>query len=420
MFQPIHLEDIVPNPTPDDLTLSRAYLLWVNPPEPGEDRRGTLPDRDVEITVPAMWPYPEQLVKLGEELHSFLNPANPGAGPKLVVALGTGDVPVDDVKGLGWHIHPGILNDDQLAKWTTRKDLEDADAISRLFEEGRATIGYLPRKVTKEANDKRKPEDREPDWSVSIRKRLISSRDGTSPLGPAAAWALVGNDIPLQYSQRMAGRVQISPNVPLESEKAAYEQAEERARNIRALYDRGIVPRKHVPSHHPRDRDEMPLWARQTLTRLFNLAKDSSRNAASMEPEIAALRESGGFELEPTKSGKSFKISSQNKQTCAIGYIIANLKRPGAAEPPTSSHGHAQQQNPLGTADFAQQPGVPYGQPPAQPSLQSGPEVPTWAAAGAFAPPSPSGYQRPSFTTPAEPLNRTSGRPQSRSTRGRK
>ncbi|MGI5347326.1 hypothetical protein ACQEU8_03935 [Streptomyces sp. CA-250714] len=396
----------MPNPTPDDLTLSRAYLLWVNPPEPAEDRWGTLPDRDVEITVPAMWPYPEQLVKLGEELHSFLNPANPGAGPKLVVALGTGDVPVDDVKGLGWHIHPGILNDDQLAKWATPDDRKNADMIYQLFEEGRAITGHLPAKILKDKNEKRK--HREPDWSLEIRRRMYFNKVGEGDekgfLGPAAAWALIDNDIPVVRDSRREGLVQISPAVPLESEKAARERGEEHGRNIRAFYDWRIVPRGYTPSSNTRSKDNLPAWAKQTVNRLADLAKTGSQSAASTAPEIAALEEAGGLTLVPNESHTGFRVSTKSRKTWPITAIIDAVNRL-PTELREFGPGSAQQQNQLGGAQSARQPGASYGQPGAQHTLppQPRPEVPTWAGAGAFAPPSAGGHQPPSSTTPAMP-----------------
>ncbi|MGI5347312.1 hypothetical protein ACQEU8_03860 [Streptomyces sp. CA-250714] len=391
----------MPNPTIDDLTLSRAYLLWANAPEPGEDRRETLPDREVEITVPAMAPYPEQVVKLGEELHSFLNPANPGAGPKLVVALGTGDVPVDNLKGLGWHIHPGILNENQLAKWASSRDLMEAGWIHQLYEEERATRGYLPSRIdSAEQNEKRK--NSEPAWSVATRQILHRSRAGKHPLGPAAAWALIDNDIPVLRSQTNE-RVQIQSKVPLDSERAARERGEMLARNIRALYDWGIIPSGQIATCIPTV-SGTPKWVQGTIKRIEELAREKAAAATKEKPEIDALTGAGRFTLKPSKSGKAFKISTDNLKRYPVANIMKNLDQ---LQPDLREYGPdgPPQQAALGAAEPAPQLGASYGQPPASPTLrpsappfpQAFPPNPTWAeATRAFSPPVPSGNRNPS------------------------
>ncbi|MGI5347311.1 hypothetical protein ACQEU8_03855 [Streptomyces sp. CA-250714] len=409
----------MPNPTPDDLTLSRAYLLWVN--EDFEERRETLPDREVEITVPAMWPYPKQVVKLGEELHSFLNPANPGAGPKLVVALGTGDVPVDNLKGLGWHIHPGILNDDQIAEWTDSTDLREADWIHQLYEEERATRGYVPTRIdSAERNEKRK--NSEPDWSLGIRRKMNRSRAGEDyPWGPAAAWALIGNEIPVQRSQE-SGRVRISSRAPLDSERAARERGEMLGRNIRALYDWGIIPLEHVPPSAPRGR-QWPEWAKKTLSRIAHLAIKGDSAVASEEPEITALNDSAQLTLQPTENGKGFKIAI--RKTYPTAAILANLEQLPPDLRKYGPDGPSQQAAP-GVAESAPQLGASYGQPPAvppfQPSAAPLPQNPTLAeAARALAPPIAGGYQFPSSEAEAETSSRAAKQQrESHRRRGRK
>ncbi|MGI5347327.1 hypothetical protein ACQEU8_03940 [Streptomyces sp. CA-250714] len=387
----------MPNPDIDDGVLSYAYLQWLN--QAPEERMGTLPNDDVEIYVDATPSFPAQNVRLGAALHSFLHPANPGAGKDTADTLQYSGIPVHNLEGLGRHIHPQALNPDQFAKWATPEDIADADDIYKLFNEGRATRGYLPRKINPNTAANRK--NPEPDWSIHIRSQLQHSRKDEAALGPMAAWALIDNDIPLQHSQ-WRGNVKISSQVLLDTEKAALERAEEYGRYIRAFYDWGVLPPKHVPSTAHIRGNPLPEWARRTVTRLHGLAKAVGQAAASEEPEIAALREAGQLTLVPTESGNSVRISQENKKTCTIAEIRAGLDRlpPAVRE---FGPGNAQQQNQLGAAGSAQQPDAPHGQLRAQPSLQPSPEVPTWVGAGAFAPPSPGGHQPPSSTTPAMP-----------------
>ncbi|MGI5347328.1 hypothetical protein ACQEU8_03945 [Streptomyces sp. CA-250714] len=382
----------MPNLDIDDGVLSYAYLQWLN--QAPEERMGTLPNDDVEIYVDATPSFPAQPVRLGATLHSFLHPANPGAGKETATTLEYSGIPVHDLEGLGRHIHPRALNPDQLTKWATPEDIADADDIYKLFNEGRATRGYLPPKINPSSVENRR--NPEPGWAVYIRSRLHHSRQNRISLGPAGAWALIDNDIPIQYSQEKH-HLKISSSVLLESEKAARERGEEHGRNIRALYDWGVVPREHVPGSALAGGDDVPEWARRTLARLHYLAKADGSAAASEEPEIAALREAGRLTLVPSKSGNGLRISQENKKTCTSAEIRAGL---GQLSPEVREFGPgiAQQDNPLGAAESARQPGASYGQPGAQHALpfQPSPEVPTWAGAGAFAPPTVGGYQPPS------------------------
>ncbi|MGI5347315.1 hypothetical protein ACQEU8_03875 [Streptomyces sp. CA-250714] len=394
----------MPNSIVDDLRLSHAYLLWVR--QAPEERRGTLPDREVEITVPAMPPYPEEVVHLGEELHSFLNPTNPGAGENLVEALSTGGVPVDNLKDLGWHIHPGILNDDQLANWTTSVDLRDASRINRLYEEGRVSRGYVPSKIDSLATNEKRGIP-EPDWSVRIRRRLHDKKDG-NPLGPAAAWALIDNGVPIKPSP-WEGYAHISAEAQLDSQRAALERSKEYGRNIRALYEWEIIPREHVPASGPRGK-KWPDWVKETLKRIVNLAQKGGTAAAWEETEIAALHDATGLTLEPTKNGQSFRISAANLKKYPAAAILAALDK---LEPELREYGPSgpSQQAAPGAAEPAPQLGASFGQPPASPSFQPSappfpqafPQNPTWAeATRAFAPPVPSGYQNPSSAGQAD------------------
>ncbi|MGI5347313.1 hypothetical protein ACQEU8_03865 [Streptomyces sp. CA-250714] len=405
----------MPNPALDDLRLSHAYLLWVR--QAPEQRRETLPDREVEVTVPAMAPYPEEVVKLGEELHSFLNPANPGAGDNLVEALSTGGVPVDNVEGLGWHIHPGILNEDQLAKWTDSTDLREAGWIHQLYEEERATRGYVPVKIGSEkANKKRKIV--EPGWSLETRKIMYRSRTGEHAFGPAAAWALIDNEIPVK-SALARGRVRITREAPLDSERAARERGEMLGRNIRALYDWGMIPSGHLPSSDPRGK-VWPEWVRRTIRRITVLATESDPVATSEKPEIAALEESGGLTLKPAKSGKGDKISTDNVPIHPIREILKKVKQlpPGVREygpdgpPQQAAPGAAEPAPPLG-ASFGQPPASPSFHPSAPPFPLTFPQNPTWAeATRAFSPPVAGGSQNPSSAGQADMPSRAADQQQ--------
>ncbi|MGI5347316.1 hypothetical protein ACQEU8_03880 [Streptomyces sp. CA-250714] len=403
-------------PNRDDGVLAYAYLRWVG--QAPEQRVGTLPNYDVVIHVPGTPAFPPQPVNLGEALHSFLNPANPGAGEQTAIELRNTNLPVQNLEGLGWHIHPRVLNQDQRARWITPQDAQDAAGIYRLSNEGRTTRGYLPALISQKENAKRAGRNREPDWSVTIRIRLHHNRTGRTLLGPAAAWALIDNAIPVQRS-RTEGRVQILPTVLTNTQKAARERGEKYGRDIRAMYEWGVIPREHVPSHVPHGSadNELAPWAKQTLGRLFHLAAVTGKHATSEEPEIAALKESGKLTLVPTKSGKSYKISMENTKSEPLANIRAALAK---LPPALRAHGPdgPPQQNLLGAAGFAPQPSASYQQPqaPHQPILPP-PPAPTWAgAAWAFAPPAAGEQHSSSATQSAMPSLTT--QQQSQQTRG--
>ena len=48
---------------------------------------------------------------LGEALHSYLNPYNPGAGELTAETLARTGIAMENLEGLGWHIHPGVPQD---------------------------------------------------------------------------------------------------------------------------------------------------------------------------------------------------------------------------------------------------------------------------------------------------------------------
>ncbi|MGI5347293.1 hypothetical protein ACQEU8_03760 [Streptomyces sp. CA-250714] len=408
-------------PNPDDGVLAYAYLRWVG--QAPEQRMGTLPNDDVVIRIPGppeTPAFPPQTVNLGEALHSFLDPANPGAGEQTAIELRNTNVPVQNLEGLGWHIHPKALNQDQRAKWFTPQDTQDAVGIYRLFNEGRTTRGYLPVWISKIENAKRAGWNREPDWSVTIRIRLHHNRGGTASLGPAAVWALIDNAIPVIRSQR-EGFVQIHPRAPTIGQKAAREMGEKRGRNIRAMYEWGIIPPEHVPPYGPRAGSAKAIkpWAKQTLDRLADLARAKSKHATSEEPEIAALKEAGKLTLVATDSGKSYKISAENTEP--IANIVAALTK---LPPELRDHGPdgPPQQNQLGEAEFAPQPSASYQQPqaPHQPFVPPAPPpAPTWAgAASAFSPPATGGYEYPSSATQPVMPSLTPQQQQTQQTRG--
>lgn len=209
----------------DDAAVAAAYIAWVSAQE---SRGGTLPDNDVVVALPARQSAPAQDVPLGEALHSYLNPYNSGAGELTAETLTRTGIVMENLEGLGWHIHPGVLNDTQVGKWTIPADLVYAARVDQLYGRGLATPGHVPVKPDAQRNEKRR--SHEPDWAPRIRKNLFENQTGNSaPAGPAQAWALIGQEIRLRRAE-VAGCLRIHPAVPQDGPRAAAKESGSPAR----------------------------------------------------------------------------------------------------------------------------------------------------------------------------------------------
>ncbi|MGK3945067.1 hypothetical protein [Streptomyces sp. RP5T] len=307
-------------------------------------------------------------VPLGEVLHSYLNPANPGVEKNTAEALDRAGLPVHELDQLGLHIHPSILNDEQLANWTSPEDLQEAGLIYRLYEERDVTDGHIPTVINRGANNKRPEGEREPEWSIRARLMLKYKSVDDHPIGPAVAWALIDHGIGIRRSEKRQGRLNIASDTPWDSGRAKNEKGEKSAQIMEILYREGVIAARNVPASKIDDRNNtanwaVPNWAKTTVNRLYRLGENAQQRPL-LAGEIPVLR--GNSVPLTQRDGKTWIDRAKVKRT-GVSDIVSRIKEKDEAgvwaDYATRVSALQESAGPSSQPFFVQQAPQQYGQP---------------------------------------------------------